>query len=401
MDESIGGFLHRLFSLHGHRTPPWLIRALSDNPRQLARDELMDQFFDLPSDAAWLWAQRMLKSATPEPWRSRSTSSPRLCPRCLVEWGHHAAYWALPWITVCPRHRTQLRERCLCGRTLYWATLDMDWHCLCRRSLLDDDTAEPTALNCRLSEVIIRRAQQAPWRLSAYLAWLHFGCQLMNRLQASKGQRRGPQQHLEMLSLPLPQLRQGLKRGILATYAQPDGALIYLHSENKPLTISRWISRHDLGHTRLMTRYITPLLRCPTPLNHDQITLNPAIPAQAYQQQLYRLWSQWQHRPRPTDLPQASPAWLKLRHAHDQDQQHIRLRLQLLNQWLADGIQSALPLFTALPDLPGNDGSPTTLIRQLDRWLGQLRRSSLEHFAQQVFATNAKESQHVALSSHS
>ena len=222
----------------------------------------------------------------------------------------------------------------------------------------------------------------------------------MNRLQASKGQRRGPQQHLEMLSLPLPQLRQGLKHGILATYAQPDGALIYLHSENKPLAISRWVSRRDLGHTRLMARYITPLLRCPTPLNHDQITLNPAIPIQEYRQQLCRLWNQWQHRPQPAILPQASPAWLKHRHAHDQDQQHIRLRLQLLNQWLADGIQPALPLFTALPDLPGNDGSPTALIRELDRWLGQLRRSSLEHFAQQVFATAAKESQHVALSSH-
>lgn len=400
MDESIGGFLHRLFSLHGHRIPPWLIRALSDNPRRLTRDDQMDQFFDLPSDAAWLRAQRMLKSAIPEPWRSRSSSSPRLCPRCLVERGHHAGYWALPWVTVCPRHRTQLREHCLCGRALYWATLDMDWHCLCRRSLLADETPQPAALNCRLSEVIIRRAQQHPERLSAYLAWLHFASQLVSRLQPAKEKSRGPQLHLEVLSQPLPQLRQWLAHVIRATYAQPRGAFIYLNSESKPLAISRWISRHDLGHTRLMARYITPLLRCPTPLNHDRITLNPAIPAQTYRQQLCRLWNQWQHRPRTAVLPQTSPAWLKHRHAHDQDQQHIRLRLQLLSQWLADGIQPALPLFAVLPELPGNDGSPTTLIRQLDHWLGQLRRSSLEHFAQQVFATDAKENPHVALSSH-
>ncbi|WP_244956796.1 hypothetical protein [Chromobacterium violaceum] len=265
---------------------------------------------------------------------------------------------------------------------------------------MDDDTAQPTALNCRLSEVIIQRAQQHPVRLSAYLAWLHFASQLVSRLQRAKEKPRGPQLHLEVLSQPLPQLRQWLAHGILATYAQPRGAFIYLNSESKPLAISRWISRHDLGHTRLMARYITPLLHCPTPLNHDRITLNPAIPAQAYQQQLCRLWSQWQHRPRPTVLPQVSPAWLQHRHAHDQDQQHIRLRLQLLNQWLADGILSALPLFATLSDLPGNDGSPTVLVRELDHWLGRLCRSSLEHFAQQVFATDAKENQHVALSSH-
>lgn len=400
MDESIGGFLHRLFSLHGHRTPRWLTRALCTSPRQPALNDFGDQFFDLPSDSAWLQAQHKLKSAIPEPWRSRSSSSPRLCPRCLVERGHHAGYWALPWVTVCPRHRTRLREYCLCGRALYWAALDRDWHCLCRRSLLDDDTAQPTALNCRLSEVIIQRAQQHPVRLSAYLAWLHFASQLVSRLQRAKEKPRGPQLHLEVLSQPLPQLRQWLAHGILATYAQPRGAFIYLNSESKPLAISRWISRHDLGHTRLMARYITPLLHCPTPLNHDRITLNPAIPAQAYQQQLCRLWSQWQHRPRPTVLPQVSPAWLQHRHAHDQDQQHIRLRLQLLNQWLADGILSALPLFATLSDLPGNDGSPTVLVRELDHWLGRLCRSSLEHFAQQVFATDAKENQHVALSSH-
>ncbi|MEJ8674379.1 hypothetical protein [Chromobacterium amazonense] len=263
-----------------------------------------------------------------------------------------------------------------------------------------DETTQPAALNCRLSEVIIRRAQQHPERLSACLTWLHFASQLVSRLQPAKEKSRGPQLHLEVLSQPLPQLRQWLAHRILATYAQPGGAFIYLNSESKPLAISRWISRHDLGHTRLMARYITPLLRCPTPLNHDRITLNPAIPVQTYQLQLRRLWSQWQHRPRSEVLPQASPAWLKHRHAHDQDQQHIRLRLQLLNQWLADGIQPALPLFAVLPDLPGNDGYPTTLIRQLDHWLGQLRRSSLEHFAQQVFATDAKENQHVALSSH-
>ncbi|OWY40963.1 hypothetical protein CEK28_01435 [Xenophilus sp. AP218F] len=225
MDESIGGFLHRLFSLHGHHIPEELTRALCTSPHQSAFNDFGDQFFDLPSDAAWLRAQHRLKSAIPEPWRSRRTSSPRLCPRCLVERGHHAGYWALPWVTVCPRHRTRLRELCLCGRTLYWATLEMNWHCLCRRSLLDDDTAQSTALNCRLSEVIIRRAQQHPERLSAYLAWLHFTSQLVSRLQPAKEKSRGPQLHLEVLSQPLPQLRQWLAHGIRATYTQPGGGV--------------------------------------------------------------------------------------------------------------------------------------------------------------------------------
>lgn len=398
MDESLSGFLHRLFSLHGHRTPSWLRKALCTHPHRPERDHMVERFFDLPGDAAWLRAQRTLRLAIPGPWQRSGTLSLRLCHRCITEQGYHTGHWDLPLVTVCPRHHIPLRERCFCGRTLRWTTLDMDWHCFCRRNLLDDHTVVLPTINWRLSEAIIWRAQQSAERLSAYLAWLHFACQLLSRLQSSPGRRRGLLQHLETLSQPLPQLRQGLKHCILATYAQPSSSLIYLRSDSKLLTISRWISRHDLGHTKLMARYLAPLLHYPTPLHHDRITLNPAIPVQEYQQQLSRLWCQWQKRPRPHLPPQASSSTFKRHQSYDP--QHTRLRLLLLNQWLTDGIQRALPLIAALPELPGNDCSPTVLIRKLDCWLGQLRHSSLDHFALQVFVTAAKESHHVALSSY-
>lgn len=397
MNESIVGFLHRLFSLHGHRTPSWLGKALCTHPPQPERDHILGQFFDLPGDAAWLSAQHTLRLAIPEPWQRSSTLSLRLCHRCLTEQGYHKWYWDLPLVTACPRHNIPLRERCHCGRTLRWRTLDLDWHCICRRNLLNDDTEESTALNCRLSEVIIHRAQQHPERLSTLLAWLHFACQLVNQLQQSRKRQRGPHQHQDVLSQPLPQLRKWVAQSIRAAYAQPGSAFIYLRSDSKPLAIMRWISRHDLGHAKLMARYLKPLLHYPTPLSHDRIALNPAIPVQEYELRLNRLWCQWQKRPRLHDLP---PSPLpSMNGIQSYDYLRIRLRLMLLNQWLNDGIQPALPLLTSFPDLPGNDCPPATLVRELDCWLGQLRQASLSQLASQVFATAAKESYHVALPS--
>ncbi|MFV1849665.1 MAG: helix-turn-helix domain-containing protein [Porticoccaceae bacterium] len=162
--ESFRGFLLRVSSANGYHNTGWMLRSLGITPRAVLPKEDVErlaQAIDVPQRALF---ERQNKIVEPRWTRvghhdvhicTIERRSFRCCPQCMQDNPHHQVLWDLKPLTVCPKHRTYLIERCTeCARRISWGRESLT-HCDCGKDLrtLKSRSAPPQTVDfCRLLE---------------------------------------------------------------------------------------------------------------------------------------------------------------------------------------------------------------------------------------------------------
>jgi hypothetical protein len=98
------------------------------------------------------------------------TTSVRMCPFCLKQYGIHFIVWELHCITACPFHRCGLLENCAkCGSRFTWLSIYPCWRCQCGMEItaMGLKKANPRSINLanllvKASDVVLPLGAECP-----------------------------------------------------------------------------------------------------------------------------------------------------------------------------------------------------------------------------------------------
>lgn len=129
--ESLFGYIYRLSHHNRYESVHAVLRRLGMaqglSGARLNSDQIQRLHAISGTDPATLTAMQNQDTAgrslvLGQPWRIGSlyVSATRLCPQCFAETGFHNRVFEIPFLTVCPKHRTRIINACPCGSRLGW-----------------------------------------------------------------------------------------------------------------------------------------------------------------------------------------------------------------------------------------------------------------------------------------